>query len=396
MSNTLSFRGLKLALRLAEGVGMRQRVLTPDALEAAARRATGLSDFGNPYYREGLAVMLRSANQDADLNPYGRLMMAKVMTGQMINRLLLQRVREEQPDLLKMALIPPIIVTGLPRTGTTALHRLISADPDNRAIAYWELTQPLPRSPADTPAVRLARADTLLATRRKLTPELDATHYLRADSPEECMFLMAQSCASRLPWNIASVHSYVDWYTTADRGQKYREYAELLRILQAGAPGRRLALKAPEHVDSLNALLDAIPDAIVVQTHRDAVAQFASYLSLGEQTRRLSTDRPQRDADTQTNLRLTQSSITRNLATRARHPGRIIDVRYKDLRRDPTGVVEDIYGRAGLVVSDRLRQALAEHARANVQGKHGEHRYSLADYGLNEDDIAQRFADPLA
>ena len=71
-------------------------------------------------------------------------------------------------------------------------------------------------------------------------------------------------------------------------------------------------------------------------------------------------------------------------------------MRYKDLRRDPTGVVEDIYGRAGLVVSDRLRQALAEHARANVQGKHGEHRYSLADYGLNEDDIAQRFADPLA
>ncbi len=256
--------------------------------------------------------------------------------------------------------------------------------------------QPLPLSPSDTPAARFRRADKLLATRRKLTPEFDAIHYMRADSPEECLFMMPLSFLTRMFWNLGSIHSYMNWLFTADMHQKYREYVDLLNVQQATDPTRRLVLKAPEHVDAIDALLDALPEAIVVQTYRDPVAQLASYLSLGETARSKSTEHPQRDADIATGVGLIETAIRRNAEARARYPGRVIDVRYNDLRRDPTGTVEEIYRRAGIEVSPALHGALAAHASANKHGKHGAHRYNLADYGLDAADIAQRFADPLA
>lgn len=395
MKQTLSFTALKAGLGIAETLGLRPKELQASWLKDKACQETGLTDFGDTYYQEGLDRVCSSANMDARLNAYGRLMLSNIIVNALVNRLLLQKTRVSQPELLETKLIPPIIITGLPRTGTTNLHRLIASDPDNRALEYWELVHPFARNPQDTEEARIARADKLLKIRRKLTPELDAIHYIRTDSAEECMFMMVLSMESRFFWNLASVHSYLDWYRDADRSNKYRDYRDMLFILQARQPDKRLVLKAPDHVDGMDALMEQLPEALVVQTHRDPVAQFASYLSLGEQTRIISTDHPQKAKDTELNILLTQSSISRFIAARENHPNRVFDVQYTDLIADPALVVQSVYDHFGLNFSTAQQEKLTAHSGKNRQHKHGQHDYSLDQYGLTPAKIEKLFHDPF-
>ena len=287
--------------------------------------------------------------------------------------MLLQQARKDRPKVFKAEIIPPLIVTGQPRTGTTSLHRLLAALPGSRALQYWELMHPFPLKGAESREARIALADKLLKLRRKLTPELDATHYIRPDSPEECMFMLGLTFHSRIFWNVASVHGWLGWYNRSDRGGKYREYADMLRWYQAQYPGERLVLKAPDHVDGIADLLAALPGAMVVQTHRDPVEQFGSYLSLGEQTRRIAARVPQRSKDTQSNIVMTHSANARNTRARTAFPGRVVDVEYNRLTGNPVEAVEEIHRKLGLAFGREQAEALRSHARRNKKGKHGVH-----------------------
>jgi hypothetical protein len=243
-------------------------ILAPDWLKGAGSQNIGATDFGPDIFEEPLERLCYSLNEDADLNAYGRMMLAGVIRNQLENRLLMQRLRAAGE--LAPRPIPPIIVTGLPRTGTTFLHRLLASDPSHASLPYWQLMGPFPRHSGDSAEARIQETATLLEVRRAITPELDGVHMIRAESPEECMFLTASSMQSRFFWTFAPVFSFMEWYNHADRTDKYVEYLEALTYLQKLYPGQRLVPKAPDHVDGLAELLDVMPEAIIVQTHRGA------------------------------------------------------------------------------------------------------------------------------
>jgi hypothetical protein len=364
----------------------------PGWLKQAACDEIGLTDFGAPSFEEPLERLCKSINEDADLNPYGRLLMAGVIRTQLTNRLLLQQVRTSQPERLEAPLAPPIVVTGLPRTGTTFLHRLLAADPAHASLPFWQLNRPIPRGAQDTKEARIAEVDALNEVRRKITPELDGTHLIRAESPEECMWMAGVSGYTRLFWNVAPIYSFQSWQQSADKTDKYRDYRDLLTYLQGEYPGKRLVLKAPDHNDGLRELLTAIPEARVILTHRDIVEQMGSYFSLGRTTRSLAVNRLDAEKEAQAVVEMTDVSIAKMAAARAEFPDRILDVRYADMMQDPLATVEAIYGFCGLSLPDDRRKAIADHHANNPKGKHGKHEYSLSEFGLENDWVKARYA----
>lgn len=381
------FALLDRALRAAELLRPDLRTLDPAALAAAAVRKTGLSDFGHPYHRQGLHRLAASCN-GLPHNAYGRMLMRRVVTELLESRL---RFVAQIPRLSGLPLAPPLVVTGLPRTGTTLLHRLLAADPAHHAPPYWQLVYPLPRGPDDTGERRRRAAEEHLRPRRWFTPELDGIHYIRADEPEECMFLLGPTFESFLFWVLQPVEDYLDWYLAQDHREKYREYALLLRALQEQAPLRRLALKAPAHVDALAALVEAVPEAMIVQTHRDPVQTCASWCSLNFQTQRVAVEHLDPHRSGARNARLLEQLIAGNLAARERIGDRVLDLRYADVVSDPLAAVRRIYRHYELPLSDEAERAMHRYLRENPQGRHGGHRYRLEDFGLDPDDLERRF-----
>jgi LPS sulfotransferase NodH len=364
----------------------------PDWLMAGARQATGLEDFGPVSFVEPLERLCASINEDADLNPYGRLLMAGVIRNQLGNRLLLQRERQTNPARFEVPLVDPIIVTGLPRTGTTFLHRLLAADPAHASLPYWQLNRPIPRGPKDTPEARIADVNTLLDVRRKVTPELDRVHLIRAEAPEECLHMTGVSGFTRLYWNLAPVYSYQHWLSRVDKGAKYADYAALLTYLQGEYPGQRLVLKAPDHNDGVAELLDAVPNARVILTHRAMPEQIGSFISLGRTTRTLAVNALDTKREVEAIIDMTDVSLQKMAEARTRHPSRILDVRYTDMMADPLATVERIYAFCGLTLPEARRSAIAEHHTKNPKGKHGTHDYSLAEVGLDDAWVKEHYA----
>jgi len=392
MQHSALFLGINMALGLAQSIGLRDTTFSFDRLHEQASKLVNLHDFGPDYYQTGMRCLLSSLEQDANLNPYGRLMLEKTMTGALVNRLLLAKMKREHPEIFNRPILPPIIVTGLPRTGTTNLHRLLSADPSHRGVACWELQSPMPWHSKDSEEERIKRSEKLFSMRSKITPELDAIHYIRAHSTEECIHFTSMTFESRLYWNLASVNSYVEWYNQAPRHNKYQEYRDLLCVLQANQPTQRLVLKAPDHIDALDELLAAVPEAMVVQTHRDTAAQLGSYLSLGMATRVLGSKGIDVQKDTATQLSLTDASVASILRTRPNLANKVFDVQYQDLITDPSAQVKAIYQHFGLDYSDENQQAFTQHSKTNRKNKHGAHDYKLEDFGLTADGVRERYA----
>ncbi len=368
--------------------------LDVDALEATAVKNVGVSDFGAPYYRDGLTQFLTSIQEDANLNTYGKMVVSRLLLNGLENRLAFINARETSLELFADTLHPPLIVMGLPRTGTTHLHRLLATDSRHRAAPFWEVVSPLPSDPQDTPERREQKASEFLDLLGWSDPSV--AHHVAADLPEECRYMLLQTFESSLLWDVASVYGYLEWYKAQDRREKYREYADLLKVLQQRQPEKRLVLKEPAHTDALDALLEAVPNALIVQTHRDPEDQCASWCSLNHKTRQIGTDALERAPGTKANLDLLETMIARNMQARERYPGRVYDVRYTDLVNEPIEVVKGIYGHYGLEYTSELSDSLERYVEENPQHKHGKHKYSLEDFGLSAKDIQRRFGDYAA
>lgn len=357
---------------------------------AEAMASTGLRDFGDLYFIEGLNALLASISDDIEPHLVGQIALRQAIVDGLVNRLLLAHEQQTRPWIFETALRPPIIVTGLHRSGTTHLHRLLAQDPDSHAPPYWQLIAPIVRPGADDRRREQARRS--LAVRTRLMPDLSRMHTIDADSPEECFYLTASSFESVFFWSMAPVAGYLRWYLGRDRTQKYREYRLWLQILQQQTPGRRLVLKAPEHLGALDALLSAVPEAQIVQIHRDPVTSYASYLSMARITQGLTVPYLAEARTARASLDLFASDMDRNRQARRHHPTRIHDVDYGDLTDDPIATIKTLYGAIGIPAPPRFTTALTAYSRSHPMGRHGRHRYSLANAPIDADQVERRLA----
>jgi hypothetical protein len=317
-----------------------------------------------------------------------------MLRGALAARLVSEAGWRAHPEYAQVRLERPLFVTGLPRTGTTALHRLLTADPAHQGLELWLAEAPQPRPPrqtwADNPVFRYIQAG---CERHHVEhPEFMGVHYMAADQVEECWQLLRQSMRS-ISWEcLAHLPSYSAWLRGQDWTWAYRRHRRNLQLIGLGT-GRRWVLKNPSHLFALDALLAVYPDALIVQTHRSPEVAIASVCSLAAQATAGWSDTFAGEVIGRDQLELWASGLERFSAERARHdPARFFDVAYTDLVADPVGTAEAVYAHFGLPFSGAAADAMrALSTGGRDQGSLAAHRYALADFGLTEEQVEERF-----
>ena len=385
-------RLLDLGDRMLRAVGIQRNPLLPEAIKREAAAAMKLDDFGPPDFEEGLALYCRSAEEDGRLDIVGREIVRRAVRRILSNRLLLVEHRKSNPELPE--LIPPVIVMGLPRTGTTFLHRLLAQDPQAYGPPAWLVWRPLPRlSGADRRREITLRA---IEGMRHLSPQLDFKHYQEADEPEECYHLLDPSFRTPTLAMVCQATSYFQWAREQDLRPAYGMYHEYLRIIQKEAPGRRLTLKAPLHTPYLEEILAELPGARFVQTHRDPLEVAGSFASLCYSTFAMTSTRVDARVCGEVALQVLRWMATRNLVQRNRGSLPVVDVQYTDLVRDPVATVRQVHEAHGLDWNPEIEKAVREGAAKRPQHKQGKHSYDLADFGLSKEAINEAVGDHAA
>jgi hypothetical protein len=375
----------------------RTDVGTVDDLHASATKACGLDDFGvdDDDYREALGVLLDSYAREAGFTELGSKMSRFFARNALVARLLSEASWKRYPEHADVRIERPIFVTGLPRTGTTALHRLLSADPRHQGLELWLAEFPQPRPPretwSDNPVFQ--QLDAQFTKAHNENPDYTGLHYMTADEVEECWQLLRQSLHSVSYETLAHVPTYAHWLAKQDWTRPYRRHRKNLQLIGMNDADKRWVLKNPSHLFALDALFATYPDALVVQCHRPAETIMASMCSLAQHT-------TEGWSTTFVGAQIGQDSLetwSRGLelfnAERVKHDSaRFYDMDYFELIADPVRTVEGIYNAFGIELTDAARKAMEDSDAESKQGPRApKHTYSLEDYGLTTEQVKDRF-----
>ncbi|MFW0796667.1 sulfotransferase [Gordonia sp. CPCC 205515] len=376
--------------------GPRINVGTFDDLHESATRATGLDDFGDvTEYREALEVLLESYRQDADLTELGSKMFRFFLKGALIARLLSEASWAANPSYAEVPISRPVFVTGLPRTGTTALHRLLSADPGHQGLEMWLAEFPQPRPGRQTwesnPVYQQINAG--LEKHHVDNPEFMGLHYLEAGEVEECWQLLRQNVMSISYESLAYLPTYSRWLAQQDWTPAYVRHRRNLQLIGLHDPEKRWVLKNPSHMFALDALMAAYPDALVIQTHRPPETIIASMCSLAEHATPGWSNTFVGDKIGETQLELWSRGLREfESARRKYNSAQFLDIDFDDLRSDPFGTVERVYAALDVELSQPGRVAMeALDAESRSGARKPQHQYRLEDYGLTETMVTEAF-----
>ncbi len=365
--------------------GFGPQLLDPDRLVWCARRITGLSSLGVVAHPDGLARACASLQHEAGLGTVGRMVVLHALIRSVSNRLRYVEALARVPQRFEVPLRGPIFVVGLPRSGTTLLHRLLCAAPGARGVPIWEATRPI----AAMRDRRRGSAAWLIGLLRAAAPDAMTKHSFELDAPEEAINLFETSVGwNPFLWRIAACHSYVQWMLRQDARQPYACFVDLLRWIAAPTPDQRLVLKTPDHLGHLDLLHALLPRAVFVRTHRDPARCVVSYASLSATMHGVSVGRVDRPALGRTSLDIWSTHAAR--AARSSVP--VIDVSFEGLVADPLATVERIHADAGLPWTHHVRDAVSAEIRRRPAGRYGAHVYAAEDYGLTDDLIRARCA----
>ncbi len=369
------------------------------ALHEAAARQTGLDDFGDSAYLQGLRVLLGALDADLKLRGAYRERVFGSLVGVLIGRLYAQKGWREHPDCLRTSIPRPLIITGIPRTGTTALHKALSMDPQFQGLELWLAQTPMVRPPraqwAGNPLFCQAQAG--LTAVAEVAPIVKTIHDMVADEPDECLNAMVQSFVTIQFSSTLHVPSYHQWFLAQDETPSYQRYADLLRLVGCHDQDKRWLLKNPGHVLGIDALLQTLPDALVVHTHRNPIEAVPSTCSLVDTFRTfyLGDETYPRELG-RSHCELWSIGLKRMMKARARQPERFYDVEFRDLNADPIAVVRGVYRWAGLDLDGQVERKIANWFETHSEGKSGAHRYTAAQFGLSEGMIREQYQEYMA
>jgi hypothetical protein len=340
---------------------------------------------------------VNSLEVEADLHPLGRFLMRLHLLDLLETRLRLTQAWSEQLEAMAASLIQrPIVITGMPRSGSTFLHELLAEDPENRAPLVWEVMFPLPaqtrvRSKMDS---RIQKTEASLWWFRRLAPRADSVYPMRAWTPHECVAIHSYTLLSGEFVSVCYMPTYEAFLHAADFSPTYSWQKRFLQHLQLGCSNRRWVLKSPDHVFALEGLLAAFPDAVIIQTHRDPLEVLRSSSQLTHVLQGLFCRVASLDQFGIREARMLAEGIQRIMRFRDAHPElatRFIDVTYRELVSDPLAIVRQIYQqfdiRLTVAAAERMRRLASN--RSQYRRKNGSP--TLAEVGLDGPAEMRRF-----
>lgn len=367
--------------------------ITVDELLATARDKTGLTDYGDEWFTEPLRHLVTALNDEARLSELGHALTHRRLVALLADRLRLRRLQADHPEIRDEQVTVAAEICGLPRTGSTLLHRLLAASRHVTSTLSWETSYPLP-FPGEGPdaEARKQRARERAELFVQMSPDFGDIHTIEWDGPEEDVILLDRTFTSMSFDSFYRVPSYGTWFRGADQAPAYRELREWLQVLQWQNPARAglpWVLKSPHHLTAVRTVLDTFPGCRIVMTHRSPSAAVPSYASMVTSITRQYSD----EVDPVEIGRYWSDRFARTLreftAVRRETPDRFVDVRFTDMTADPVAEAVRVTAELGLPADEA---AFTGYLARNRTQRHGKHTYTAADFGLTDEGLARDFA----
>ena len=373
--------------------------LNADALMNAAAAETGLANFGDEGFIEPLKVYLESVGAESQLTDMGELAFKQDTLRLLVNRLKVQDALAKNPEILEEKVDDPIIIMGIPRTGTTKLQRMIASDPQIQSLPLWRIQYPAPLSETGPEDVmqRIALAAEMTRTLETAFPGFLAAHPMEPEAPEEEALLQHMSFTNISHPMFYRAPSYYNWILEHRDIRNYTELRASLQYIQwqdGGRNSRPWVLKSPIHLGELDHIVETFPNATLVYCHRDPVQAVPSFCGLMEYIW-LSRGIGDIDLDEVGSFfcKINAEMWRRNLQQRHNLPSKLksVDLHFDQIRSEPLATIQQIYELHGLEFTAKAKQAIAQWEKENPADKFGKHTYTLERYGLSADSVRESF-----
>ncbi len=361
-----------------------------------AKSETGLSDLGEPLFSEGLNRLIDSINNEANLNEIGIQAQPIRIQGLLSNRLRFEEDLKNFPEILDQQIIAPIVIVGLPRTGSTMTHRLLASDPNHTAMLWWEGRYPalLPGEKRGDIEARMelgkAEVDAVVAA----SPEALDIHPWDYKGADEEILLLEHNFLSTVPESFMALPSYSKWIEEQDHTLAYEDLKKFIQYLQWQNPGRekkRWVLKSPHHLGFIDKMISVFPDAKIIQTHRDPVKTVPSFCSMcANLFEPLTTNFDKVFIGKHWSNKLTRA-LNHCMNISEQHPDNFLDLEFLNMIKDPIDEMKKIYEFIGEPFVEKTEVAM-EAWREENKHEMGAHKYSLEEYDLTESQINDNFA----
>jgi hypothetical protein len=364
----------------------------------AAQDSTGLTDFGDDSFREGLERLVGSLQDEAELGDVGVYALREMLVGLLKNRLQIEDWYRRRPEIGDEVIERPLIGLGLPRTGSTALSFLLAQDPNARSLLLWQAQEPCP-PPSTVSGVdpRIGRTEEGLALQKQVAPRMSALVPSAADGPMECQPLMGLDFKSQYFQAFAYMPSYSDWLFDADLTSTYLYERRVLKLLQWNAPARPWRLKCPSHLLYLDYLDVAFPDARFVMTHRDPTEVIASVADVYAEVAALIGGSIDPHYLGRFNIDQWSAGMQRAIAFRDNgNDHRFYDMDFRAVQADPIGEVRKLYAWLGEPVTPEFEAGMARWWHDNAESREHNVHPDPAVFGIEPDVVRPLFADYMA
>ena len=370
-----------------------------DQLHELVAKEVGSDDFGPADYLPGLKVYLQSMDYDPHFSEQGKRAAWGQVIGTLRSRAFAIKSMKQNPGFDARPIVSPVVITGVPRTGTTALHRLMAVDPRFQGLQTWLIDNPMPRPPIETwseyPQFRRSVGE--LETHYNAAPEGRAAHLRAAEEVHECCMILWHSFKSNIlacgGWSSAT---YDAWWRSQDETPSYAYYYKCVQLIGMNEPEKRWLLKNPGHIENLDLLFAIYPDARVIQTHRDPAKAVPSLVSLLMNLHPIYEEgRVQQRAENMLVREVNKwaEAVRKADRVREKHAGQVLDVVHADFHANPMAVLERIYAFIGMDIPDDTRTAMARRIDEKPELALGAHRYNIADYGMTDEQAREPFGD---
>ncbi|MEM7549348.1 MAG: sulfotransferase [Bacteroidota bacterium] len=378
--------------KASKAFGYKPKIEVDDLIKSA-RKKTKLKNFNDESFVEPLEILLESINNEARLHNIGLLITRIRLTDILANRLRVEEYIRKSPECLEDEVSPAVLITGLQRTGTTKLHRLLSADPKIRYLRSWEGLNPVPLKKTDN-SDRIKAARLSEKALKYIAPDFFAIHPVEHNAPEEEVLLLDMQFLSTVAEATMYVPGYAIWNQNQDQTPAYEYMKRVVKVLQHQRKKPYWVMKSPHHLEFLNIFTKVFPKTSIIHTHRNPVETLASFCSMVFYSRVIFSNHVDPNEVAKHWVKKADIMLRQCLRFRDRNPdSKVIDVWYKDLISDSTQSIQNIYSRLGMQLNEEAKELMKQSESKNKQYKYGKHVYKLEDFGLEKKELENQFSD---